>query len=151
MVSTTTAIDMAIGPNGWDTYWGGSRLTLRHVIPVWMLRVVCDATRCLERTMSWQVSGCAAAAWTCYGWSTGYASPMRLYAHPCNCAGSRCPMTLICPAYPLFLVKSASREPFFAHPRAALIFTRSFVYRTLHHPTCHWTFARVDPLIYDAK
>ena len=21
----------------------------------------------------------------------------------------------------------------------------------LHHPTCHWTFARVDPLIYDAK
>ena len=87
------------------------------------------------RAMCWQVSRCMAAAWR---WLclTGYASSMRLYGHPCNCAGSRCPMTPICPANRLFLGKSASWEPFFccSTPR----FSHSLVYHRLHHPIYHW-------------
>lgn len=37
-------------------------------------------------------------------WHLEYASFMRLYKHPCTCAGRRCPMTNTCPTARLFIV-----------------------------------------------
>jgi hypothetical protein len=94
-------MDMAIGRHGW-----------LHVLGRFSSNIASCysrlASKCgLESNVLANSSGCTAAV-SRWLWLTGYASSMRLYDHPCNCAGSRCPMVLVCPAYRLYLGESAS-------------------------------------------
>ena len=75
------------------TYWGDSRLTLRHAAGMPVVCMCCWSlyipSRIRKGNVLLEIEG---------GRGPAYASPrtrrtMRLYRHPCTCAGSRCPMT----------------------------------------------------------